>query len=190
ARHRASSCDRARHRPRARAQRPRQGAPGCAQTPASALARSGRRGARRAVGGADAGADLRSRVNDLIFASAVDLAEAIRTRTHSSAEIIEACLRRIESSNPALNAIVQLRVDRARAEAREADRAVARGDVTGPLHGVPFTVKDVCESAGLVCAAGLPERASVVPERDATVVARLRAAGAILLGKTNCPPRG
>src|SRR5207245_9683299 len=73
----------------------------------------------------------------------------------------------------------------ARGEARGADDAIALGDDVGPLDGVPFTVKDWIEGEGLVCAAGFAERADIVPKRDATVVARMRAAGAIVLGKTN-----
>ena len=75
--------------------------------------------------------------------------------------------------------------ERARTDARAADEALARGGYVGPLHGVPFTVKDWIETEGLVCAAGFAERAEYVPKRDATVVARMRAAGGIVLGKTN-----
>ncbi len=103
----------------------------------------------------------------------------------SSLEVVEACLRRIEEVNPRLNAVVQVTADSARAQAREADAALARGEVKGPLHGVPFTVKDWLEAAGVICAAGFQERADFVPKEDATVVARMRAAGAIMLGKTN-----
>ena len=74
--------------------------------------------------------------------------------------------------------------------ADEADAALARGEHPGPLHGVPFTVKDNLSAAGIPMAIGVPERAGVVPDGDATAVARLKAAGAILLGKTNCPPYG
>src|SRR5207247_1974856 len=99
-------------------------------------------------------------------------------------------LRRIGEVNPALNAVVQLDEARALRDAAVADQAVARGDALGPLHGVPFTAKDNLETAGVVTAVGVPERAAYVPKRDATVVARMRSAGAILLGKTNCPPWG
>lgn len=129
-------------------------------------------------------------MSELMFASAAALAATIRVRHVSSVEVVDAHLARIAAVNPRLNAVVQLSVDSARAEARAADAALAHGGVRGPLHGVPFTVKDVIETAGLVCAAGLPERTGFVPERDATVVARLRAAGAILLGKTNVPTGG
>ena len=124
-------------------------------------------------------------MDELIYASASALARAIRDKKASSEEVIDAHLRRIEAVNPKINAVVQLTADAARAQARDADTAIARGDVIGPLHGVPFTVKDWLETAGVVCAAGYEERANFVPERDATVVTRMRAAGAVLLGKTN-----
>lgn len=122
--------------------------------------------------------------------SATVLARMIRERTISSVELVEAHLRRIEKINGAVNAVVQLDGDRAVAGARDADVALARGDEIGPLHGVPFSVKDNFEAAGLPMAIGVPERADVVPGNDATAVARMRAAGAILLAKTNCPPWG
>jgi amidase len=129
-------------------------------------------------------------LDDVVAASAGELAAAIRTRRISSAEVVEAHLRRIDAANPIVNAIVQVTADAARAQARAADTRLARGGVVGPLHGVPFTVKDVCEVAGVISAAGLRSRAAFVPERDAVVVERMRSAGAILLGKTNCPPGG
>lgn len=118
------------------------------------------------------------------------LASLIRTRAASSVEVVEAYLRRIESVNRAINAVVQLAAGPALIRAREADEALARGEIWGPLHGVPFTAKDVIETAGIVSAAGLEERQDFVPQLDAVVVARMKAAGAILLGKTNCPPGG
>lgn len=87
--------------------------------------------------------------------------------------------------NPKLNAIVQLVADQALAEAQAADADLAHGHWRGPLHGVPFTVKDWIETAGLVCTAGNEAYRHYVPAQDATVVARMRQAGAILLGKTN-----
>jgi amidase len=91
--------------------------------------------------------------------------------------------------NPRINAVVQLAPD-ARERARQADADLAQGVVHGPLHGVPFTVKDVFDAAGIVGAVGLDHRRGHVPGYDAVVVARMRKAGAILLGKTNCPPGG
>jgi amidase len=129
-------------------------------------------------------------MDELTCASAVDLAAAISSRKVSSEQVVAAYLDRIEAVNPRLNAVVQLTAERSLEEARRADAALAQGEVQGPLHGVPFTVKDVFDTAGIVSAAGLEERAHWVPARDAVVVARMRAAGAILLGKTNCPPGG
>lgn len=129
-------------------------------------------------------------MDEVTRASATALAEAIRSKRLLSEEVVAACLRRIEQVNPAVNAVVQVAAERARAEARDADAALARGELRGPFHGVPFTVKDVFDTAGLVTARGLPERAAFVPAADHPLVVRLRRAGAILLGKTNCPPHG
>jgi len=123
--------------------------------------------------------------NDLCTVPAARLAQLIRDRDISSAEAVDAHLRRIEAVNPRLNAVVQLGADAARTAARAADDAIARGDALGPLHGVPFTVKDWIETEDLICAAGFEERRGYVPKRDATAVARMRAAGAVLLGKTS-----
>jgi amidase len=118
------------------------------------------------------------------------MAAAIRKREISAYELVRACLRRIEEVNPRLNAVVQLSAERSLQEARHADQALARGDVSGPLHGVPFTLKDAIETEGIICTGGTEGRAHYVPNRDAVVVKRLREAGAILLGKTNCPELG
>ncbi len=123
-------------------------------------------------------------MEDLTYLSATTLAQAIRDRQISSLEVVEAHLQRIEAVNPKLNAVAQLVAETALQEATEADDALARGDALGPLHGVPFTVKDWIETAGVICAAGSLERGDFVPRRDATVVARMRAAGAIMLAKT------
>jgi amidase len=119
------------------------------------------------------------------FLSASVLAEKIRSGDLTSQTIVEAHLARIAEVNPKLNALVQLTAEQALAEARAADADLARGQVRGPLHGVPFTVKDWIETAGVVCAAGDERHRDYVPAQDATVVARMRQAGAILLGKTN-----
>lgn len=129
-------------------------------------------------------ATMRS-VDDLVFMPARELAALIRTRQISAVDAIEAHLVRIEALNPQLHAIVQVDAEGARRAAEAADRALLRGGEPGALHGVPFTVKDWIETEGLVCAAGFAERKDHVPRHDATVVARLRAAGAILLGKAN-----
>jgi amidase len=123
----------------------------------------------------------------LIRAPAGELADAIRQRKVSVLEAVDAYLARIEAVDPELNAVVRLRAEEARREALAADALLAVGAGVGPLHGVPFTIKDSIDTAGTVSTWGTPGRARFVPERDAPVVARLRAAGAILLGKTNTP---
>src|SRR5579883_301247 len=125
--------------------------------------------------------------SDIIGASATRLAAGIRDREVSAVEVVETLLARIEAVNPKINAIVQLTATPAREEARAADAALARGEIKGPLHGVPCTIKDTIETAGVVCTGGTTGRANHVPTEDATAVARLRAAGAIVLGKTNVP---
>ena len=102
--------------------------------------------------------------------------------------MVELYLARIEKHNPALNAICTLDADGARARAAEADRATGRGEVWGPLHGVPMTIKDALETAGVRTTAGHPPLKDYVPKANAAAVAKLRAAGAILLGKSNVPP--
>src|SRR5437868_7502383 len=125
--------------------------------------------------------------NPIILSSASELAEAIRSKKLSSKDVVEAHLERIAKVNPKLNAVVQLTAEAARKEADEADAALARGDIKGPLHGVPITLKDTLETAGVICTGGTKGRASFVPKADGTAVARLRAAGGIILGKTNVP---
>ncbi len=121
---------------------------------------------------------------DITARSVGDLARLIRTREISPTEVASAHLSRIDQLNPKLNAIVTIASD-VLDHAKAAEAAVMRGDALGPLHGVPFTVKDTIETAGLRSTSGSPVRAQFVPEHDAPAVARLRAAGAILLGKTN-----
>lgn len=121
---------------------------------------------------------------------ACDIAAAVATGRLRAVAVVTAHLERIAAINPRLNAMVQITADAALRVAAVADAQVARGAPLGPLHGVPFTVKDVIDAAGVVGAAGMPERAAFVPVADAAVVTRMKAAGAILLGKTNCPPGG
>ena len=124
---------------------------------------------------------------DLDFASALDAARAIRTGKVSSVELCTRMLARIGQFNPKLNAIVTLTPDAALARAREADQARARGDLWGPFHGVPITIKDTYEVDGVRTTAGMPSLKDNVSPRDAVVVARLKRAGAVILGKTNVP---
>jgi amidase len=125
--------------------------------------------------------------SDLDFASALAAARAIRRGAVSSVELTTRMLERIERFNPQLNAIVTLTHTEALARARAADEAMAREEWWGPFHGVPCTVKDTIETAGVRTTAGASFLANHVPARDATVVVRLRAAGAVILGKTNVP---
>lgn len=119
--------------------------------------------------------------------SAQELATLIASKQVSSAEVIEAHLARIDAVNPKLNAIVRVLADEARAAAAEADRQVAAGATLGPLHGVPFTVKENIDMAGLPTTWGVKALASAVVPIDAPVVERMRAAGAIAIGRTNLP---
>ncbi len=123
----------------------------------------------------------------LNFLSAVALAEQVRQKKLSPVELVEAHLARIEQLNPKLNAFVQVDADGARRQARAAETAATRGEKVGPLHGVPLSVKSSVEVAGMRCEAGTKLRAGYVASQDAPLVSRLRAAGAIILGVTNCP---
>lgn len=125
--------------------------------------------------------------DDLVFWSAARLARAIREKAVSSEEVVKAHLRRIEAVNPKLNAIVLLTADSALAEARAADEAQAKGQLKGPLHGVPLTVKDCIDTMNVRTTDATKGYANRVPGKDGVAVARLKAAGAILLGKTNLP---
>lgn len=121
------------------------------------------------------------------FESARVLARRIRKRELSSVELVDAFLARIERVNPAINAVVTIDPERARAEARRADERLASGAPLGPLHGLPMTVKDAFEVAGMRTTAGATRWSEHVPAKDAIAVQRLRDAGAIIAGKTNTP---
>ena len=116
-----------------------------------------------------------------------DLLRALAGGEFSSLELLDHLLERVERLNPALNAVVTLDVGRARERADQADAALARGESWGPLHGLPITVKDCFETAGLRTSCGAPQLADHVPERNAVAVERLLGAGAVLFGKTNTP---
>ncbi len=126
-------------------------------------------------------------MTDIIYSSAKSIARAIQAKEVSAAEAVEAHLRRIDEVNPKLNAVVKLAGDRAMAEARNADEALARGESLGAFHGVPITIKDSHDTEGIVSTGGTLGRSDFVPDADAVAVARMRAAGAIVLGKTNTP---
>ena len=124
----------------------------------------------------------------LPFADAGELAAAIAAGETSSRAAVDAYLDRIEQHNPAVNAVVTVDADGARRRAEACDQAVVRQERLGPLHGVPITIKDAFETAGLRTTAGMTEYAKHVPKHNAAAVQRLVDAGAVVLGKTNCPP--
>jgi amidase len=131
-------------------------------------------------------AETPAEINPL-FISATKLAEMIRSKKISSTEAVKLFIDRIQAVDPLLNAVVMPCFDRALKEAKAADEALASGKIKGPLHGVPFTIKDSLETEGVISTGGTQGRSNYVPASDATAVARLRAAGGILLGKTNTP---
>src|SRR6266581_9239413 len=121
---------------------------------------------------------------DIVFSSTKQLAAAMRAGHVSATEVLEAHLAQIATHNSALNAIITLDAEHAYERAQEADKALARGEIWGPLHGVPFTLKDAHSTAGMRTTTGFSPL-DHVPQEDSTVTARLKAAGGILLGKTN-----
>jgi amidase len=125
--------------------------------------------------------------SELAFWSAKRLAAHIRQRKIGCLELLEHYLARVERHNPALNAIVVTDLERARKRAKAADRALAKGDSWGPLHGVPMTVKESYDVAGLPTTWGSPEFKDSVAAKNALAVDRLLASGAVLFGKTNVP---
>src|SRR5262245_62724448 len=124
---------------------------------------------------------------DIGYSSAMQLSSAIRERRISALEAVDALLDRIAAHNEILNAVVTLNAEHARERARAADAALARGEVWGPLHGVPFTLKDAHSTAGMRTTVGFPPLADHVPQEDSTITARLKQAGGVLIGKTNVP---
>ena len=125
--------------------------------------------------------------DELCFTPAAALARLIATRQVSPVAVVEAVLKRAEHVEPALNIFALPMAEAARAAARSAEAAVMRGDSFGPLHGVPITIKDNVPIGGLPLANGSAALADFVPPADAAVVRRIRAAGAIIIGKTNLP---
>ena len=123
---------------------------------------------------------------EVCYADATELAQRIRSKTLSPVEVMAAFLGRIDSVNPKLNAVVTL-ADDAMERAREAEEAVARGNELGPLHGVPFTIKDCIDTEGVLTTRGSKLFEDRVPDADAPVVRRLKDAGGVLIGKTNMP---
>ncbi|HEY8600063.1 MAG TPA: amidase [Thermomicrobiales bacterium] len=127
---------------------------------------------------------------DLCFTAAIELAGMIRRKEVSPVEVTEVVLARIERLNPTLNAFCTVTADEALATAREAEAAVVRGAALGPLHGVPISIKDLTITKGMRTTRGSRLYADAVPDEDAPVVERVRAAGAIIVGKTNTPEFG
>ncbi|UDY35850.1 amidase family protein [Dermatobacter hominis] len=125
--------------------------------------------------------------DDLAFADATECVRAIGAREVSSRELLELLVERIDRLDGPVNAVVTLDLERARARADEADRTTAAGGSWGPLHGLPMTIKDVWETAGIRTTSGAPALAEHVPDTNAIAVARLLDAGAIVFGKTNTP---
>ena len=124
--------------------------------------------------------------DDVCYADATEMAERIRARTISPVELVGTLLERIDRLNPGLSAVVTV-AEGVTERAREAEAAVMRGELWGPLHGVPFTIKDVFDTEGVRTTRGSRLYAERVPAADATAVRRLKQAGGILLGKTNLP---
>ena len=119
--------------------------------------------------------------------SAVEARRLIGARELSSVELVEACIAQIERIDPAVNAMVVRADDRARHEASEADAAARRGESLGALHGLPVAIKDIQDTAGIRTTYGSETLANNVPVTDSGIVARIRAAGGIVIGKTNVP---
>jgi Asp-tRNA(Asn)/Glu-tRNA(Gln) amidotransferase A subunit family amidase len=128
-------------------------------------------------------------LDGLIYKSLIDMAEMVRDRKISPVELAEAHLERIARLNPKLNAIVSMDAGRVRAQAKAAEVAASRSgrDALGPLHGVPLTIKSSIDTSGELCECGTLLRKGLIPQQDAPLVARLRAAGALILGTTNVP---
>ena len=126
-------------------------------------------------------------MSDSLYWSASKIANEIRLGNVSSLEMVNSCFERIEKINPKINAVVQLVKERAIAEAKELDQFAVRGNFKGALHGVPISIKDSLDTEGIISTGGTMGRKHFVPKGDAPVVARLRAAGAVLIAKTNTP---
>jgi amidase len=126
-------------------------------------------------------------VDELAYLSAIEIARKIRQREISSREAVDYFLARVAALDKPINSVVTIDGERARKEADAADAALAQGKLSGPLHGVPMTLKDSFQTAGMRTTSGAPDLADYIPHEDAWPVARLREAGAIIFGKTNLP---
>lgn len=126
----------------------------------------------------------------LLTLTAVELRRRIGTKEISPVELLDGCIARIERLNPAVNAVTAVCYDRAREEAKAAEKMVTRGEPLGLLHGLPTGIKDLDETGGLLTTYGSPLYRYFIPERDNAMVARVRSAGAVVVGKTNVPEFG
>lgn len=140
-----------------------------------------------ASGSAHAVMDSTDKSDELIYMSATKLAGLIRSKKVSALEAVNAYIDRQLAVNDRLNAVVMNSYERARAEAKALDAKAAKGEFVGALHGVPMTIKDSLDTEGVITTGATYGRQQYIPKQDATVVARVRKAGAILLGKTNTP---
>ena len=127
---------------------------------------------------------------ELLAASAVELRRRIGSREISPVELLEACIERIARINPAVNAVTATCYDRARKEAKAAEKAVLNGETLGLLHGLPTGIKDLEETGGLLTTFGSQLYRDFVPKQDSAIVARVRKAGAVVVAKTNVPEFG
>src|SRR5438477_11254563 len=129
-------------------------------------------------------------MSDLCFLTAVELADRIRRRDVSVTEVVQAHLAQIERVNPKVNAVVTLTAERALDDARAKDAALAKGQGGGPLFGLPIAHKDLVPTRGIRTTYGSPIYRDHVPDEDALIVERVRAAGAVTIGKSNTPEFG
>ncbi len=126
----------------------------------------------------------------MYYDSIGELGRRIREKTVSPVEVVESCLKRVETLNPTMNAFITVMADDARDQARAAEKAINAGKWRGPLHGLPVGVKDFFDTAGVATTAGSEQFKDRVPETDAEIVEKLRHAGAIVIGKTNMDALG
>lgn len=124
---------------------------------------------------------------EICYAPATELAKLLRRREISARELLDSFLRRIAQVNSIVNAIVTLDPDRAHEQARSADAAASRNAFLGPLHGLPIAIKDIFDTKGMRTTYGVPALSGHIPDHDAPLVAQLRRAGAVIIGKTNTP---
>ncbi|MBC8271992.1 MAG: amidase, partial [Gammaproteobacteria bacterium] len=126
-------------------------------------------------------------MDELAYSDATALVQKIKSKQISSADLLEHFIARMEKYNPEINAIIVTQLEKARARARQADEALARGEDWGPLHGLPMTVKESYDIEGLPTTRGNPLLRDNIASADAVACERLQNAGAVIFGKTNVP---